>query len=183
MRSLLILLMTLIALMVLIPSSLACANISTSLVEGRYRDSDLSGLNLTCAGAAPASCYYSINDFANTTISNCSNFSINSELGWNRINMCVSNGTSGNCTSLNFWAKKLSGGTSSDYAVMIVTLIISIMLFLLGGFLAARIFWFLAGVGGLVLGYEMIAFSMFAGVSVVICSALFSLAIMFRRGE
>lgn len=177
-------LLLMFALVILIiPAVIACPNMTSNFVEGRYRDNTVGDLEVFCNGTAPTACLYSINDFANTTIGNCSNFSIASEMGWNRLNLCASNGTVWNCSAHNFWAKTLSGGSSSDYAVMIITLAVGVLLFLLGGFLKARIFMFLAGTAGIILGYEMVAFSMFAGFSVLVCSALFSLAVMFNGGK
>lgn len=163
-------------LLLLLPVVTACPNLTTTFVEGRYRDSTITGFNLSCNGSLPSSCSYHVNDFANVSF-NCSNPSLQAELGWNRATLCGSNGTAWNCTNVTFWAKSLSANNSSDYAVIIITLIISILVFLVGMFINNKGFLVLACFGGLVLGYECLAFSMPAGTSIIICSLLLGLKV------
>jgi len=159
----------------LIITSVSACDLSTNFVEGRYRFDDLTSLNVNCTNATALSCSYSINDFANFTINNCSDFSIRAELGWNRLTLCATDSIM-NCSVFNFWAKKLVGGNSADYVVMIVLSLLSVGLFLIGVTLNSPVLGVMGCFGGVVLGYELLSFSMISGLLMIIISGLLMLA-------
>jgi len=162
--------------------SVLCDHTILGMADGtRYQDNTAPGLGMSCTnGINITACWYRINHFNTVSIPNCSNFNVSLELGWNRINFTAYAGADNTSLSFDVWAKKYDSDSFADYAIIVVSMLIAIALFVIGGFLRSRLFFFLAGVGGLVIGYELLAFSMVSGLFVVFCSGLFSLAVMFR---
>lgn len=170
----------LLMILLLCPVAFGCV-LLTDFEEGRYRDSTISGFYINCSNDTATDCLYAINDFANVSIENCSDPVINAELGWNRMSLCGSNGTAWNCTGVNFWAKKASDDSSfADYSVIIFLILMIVGLLCAASWLDTRLLAFVAGFGGVLLGYELLAFSMPAGLVVVVCSGLFCLGVMMK---
>lgn len=161
-----------------------CIHDLTGLSQGlRYQDNTQLVCYSCAANQTVQDVFYSINNFAivHPTLDNSSCANMSLELGWNRVNLTIVAGGLNSSVVYNVWAKKYDSDSFSDYAVIIFTGLITIALFIIGGYIQSKVFFFMAGTGGLIIGYEMLSMSMFAGTFVVFCSAIFSLAVLFRK--
>ena len=104
-------------------------------------------------------CYYSINNFLTESISNCSSAVIRLESGWNRLNLTLTSNSTNTSTVFNVWAK---GGSWTDLLPAYVTGLAGILVIIIGVVTGFFGFFILAGILGVILAWEVVAFSMTA---------------------
>lgn len=165
-------------------ASITVQYISVCVVElfgiergSRYPDNEIPG-NVNCSNSVSVtSCSYSINDFATQEISNCSDFTIEAERGWNRFNFTVNQGlATESSVQLNFWAKDYDASVF-DFPVILFSILILIGLIMLSAYVKIGLFKVLVGLTIFLIGLQMIAllwwiaaFLMVAGVGVILYS-------------
>jgi len=113
----------------------------------RYQDNIISGVSLGCSnGVNVTHAWYSINEFANVSISNWSLFNISSELGRNTVHFYIDSGGVVTSTSINYWAKDYDVTGFAAYIVLLVTLGLGILFFIFGNLTGHGFIHMMAGV-------------------------------------
>jgi len=128
-----------------------------------------------------STCEYRINEFAFVAISNCTAFNISAERGWNDFNFSINRGlVSEGSAAFNFWAKEYDSSVF-DYPVLWVMMVVMLVCFLVGSRIG--IFFIFGGIAGVVVGLQLVAFSVWLGVTFSICVLLASLMMLFMDSK
>lgn len=144
----------------------------------RFADNEINA-SLNCSnGVAVNNCGYSINNFAFVTVSNCSSFTVLAERGWNKLNFTVNKGLANqNSQLINFWAKDYD---ASIFQFPVLWAMLLVMVFALVMGTKYGIFYLVGGLAGVIVGFQLIAFSMMLGVIFSILSGLVGIGLFWK---
>ena len=157
----------------------ACMIQLIGVVDGeRYSDNTISG-SVNCSNSVVvSSCSYEINDFASVSITNCSDFTVSAERGWNSMNFTINAGLLNQGSSLlNFWAKEYDS-TVFDYPVLWIMVLVMLFGFALGT--RFGVFYLVGGMAGIIVGFQLIAFSVMLGIITACISPLIAIGLLWK---
>jgi hypothetical protein len=148
-------------------TTLCALNISGLESNKRYIDTAKT-ISMGCTnGLNISACGYSINKFEGGSISNCSNFNITLESGYNKvIFVYVSNGLSKSVEFVNVFAKQNQSGLASYIVLIILVLVSAVLLIWFGGSGQIPVIGMLSGVCLVIVGLYVFAFSIVAAIVV-----------------
>lgn len=151
--------------------STMCVNSITGISDGtRYQDDTVQVCVNCLNNLSITSSWYGINDFGVYAENNASCYNMSLELGWNRVNVTIYSNGLNTSTIYDVWAKKMDSSIF-DYPYMWILLIIILGLCIMCWYFSSLLL-IPAGLLSFFLGYEVLMFSLLAGVVVCMTGVL-----------
>lgn len=154
-------------------------NVSSPCDGCRYADNELMFSSECSNSVNITSCSFAINDFVaqSLTSAQCSNFNFTAERGWNTMLVMANTDVGSVNVTINFWAK------DQDASIFMFPVLWSMLLVMGFSFLMGsvyNVFYVIGGIAGLVVGFQLIAFSVTLGIIFAVLSPLVSIGLFFK---
>lgn len=155
-------------------------NLSVPCAGCRYQDNEINA-GLSCTnGISITSCSYFINDFAPYVVSNCSDFNITAERGWNVLVVNVTGNGVSTGVVRSFFAKDMDAGIW-DYPVIWFLIAVCVLVGLFAAHSGLGIFYVVSGLLVFILGLNLFIFSKWVGGIVCVVGLLGGLLMVVKK--